>query len=114
MAEKVKMKKLIPVVIAAALVAGCADKSKLTPFEGFYFRTKVGKVDKRLDLFTVTVRDASQSAEGALQAGTHAGISHCVRYYGSSDIDWTVGPDAPADQLRIIDDRLVLSGACPQ
>ncbi|KAJ04890.1 hypothetical protein JQT66_03315 [Sulfitobacter mediterraneus] len=108
------MKIIVPALMVAALLAGCTNKDKLTPFEGFYYRTKVAKVDKQLDVFTVTVRDASQSVEGARQAGEHAAISHCVRFYGTSDIEWTVGPDTPAEELRIVDDRLIFSGRCPQ
>ena len=108
------MKILVPAFLVAAVLAGCTNKDKLTPFEGFYYRTKVAKVDKQLDVFTVTVRDASQSVEGARQAGEHAAISHCVENYGTSDIKWTVGPDTSAEELRIVDDRLVFSGRCPQ
>ena len=108
------MKIVFPFLMTAVLIAGCTDKKKLTPFEGHYFRTTVAKVDKQLDVFTVPVRAAAQSVEGARQAGEHAAISHCVQYYGTSDIKWTVGPDTPAEELRIVDDRLVFSGRCPQ
>lgn len=108
------MKIVIPVLMAVLALPACTDKKKLTPFDGHYFRTKVSKVDKNLFDFEVKIRDVSQSIEGARQAGEYAGISHCIRYYGSSDINWSVGPDTPAEELRVVDDTLIFRGVCPQ
>lgn len=108
------MKVTIPLILAAALVAGCSDSKNRFAFDGKYFRTKVAKVNKQRDVFTVTVKDVSQSFEGARAAALHAANGYCVGAYGSSDIDWVVGPDTPADQLRILDNTLTYQGTCPQ
>jgi hypothetical protein len=101
-------------LVCAALVAGCSDKKNRFAFDGKYFRTKVAKVDKQRDVFTVTVKDVSQSFEGARAAALHGANGYCVSTYGSSDIDWVVGPDTPVDQLRIVDNTLTYQGTCPQ
>ncbi len=102
------------VLVAVTALAGCQRNKDRILFDGKFFRTKIGKVDGQRDVFTVTVRDVSQSPEGALSAGRFAGVSYCVKNYGSSDIDWAVGPDTPPEQLRIVDNTLVFQGTCPQ
>jgi hypothetical protein len=108
------MKFMIPFVAAVVVLAGCENKNDRILFDGAYFRTTVKKVDKQLDVFTVQIRNVSQSLDGASEAGEYAGIDHCVRNFGTSDIEWSIGPDTPAEQLRVIDDNLIFSGVCPQ
>lgn len=108
------MKLMIPFVAAALLLTGCENNDDRIAFDGQFFRTKVSKVDKQLDVFTVNIRDVSRSLDGARQAGHHAGVEWCVENFGSSDIEWSVGPDTPPEQLQIVDDRLNFSGVCPQ
>jgi hypothetical protein len=108
------MKLMIPFVAAALLLTGCQNPNDRIAFDGEFFRTKVKKVDKQFDVFTVNIRDVSRSLEGAREAGRFAGVEYCVEKFGSSDIEWSVGPDTPTAQLRIVDDTLVFSGVCPQ
>jgi hypothetical protein len=108
------MKLMIPFVAAALLLTGCENNDGRIAFDGEFFRTKVKRVDKQLDVFTVNIRDVSRSLEGARQAGHHAGVEYCVENFGSSDIEWTIGPDTPAEQLQIVDNTLVFSGVCPK
>ncbi len=108
------MKYAIFLLAVVTTLAGCKNSNDRIAFDGKYFRTKVTKVDGKLDVFQVTVKDAAQSVEGARAAGLHEANSYCVRNFGSSEIDWVVGPDAPADQLRIVNGDLVLQGVCPQ
>ncbi|MEP5732511.1 MAG: hypothetical protein ABJL67_24435 [Sulfitobacter sp.] len=108
------MKILIPVVLMAALVAGCTDRKNRLQFDGHFFRTKVSKVDGQRDVIQVRIRDVAKSLDGAREAGRHAGISYCVKNYGSSKIAWSVGPDTPSEELRITDNALVFQGVCPQ
>ncbi|MEW9919163.1 hypothetical protein AB2B41_06090 [Marimonas sp. MJW-29] len=102
-------------VCAAVLVllAGCTDSKNRIAFDGQYFRAKASKVDNTRHAFTVRVRDVSRSLDGAIAAGRHEGISYCVNNFGSSDIEWTVGPDTPPEQLQITDNTLVFQGVCP-
>lgn len=109
-----KTRNSVMALICAVLVAGCSDNQNRFAFDGKFFRTKVKRVDKQRDEFVATVRGVSQSFEGARGAALHAANGYCVGTYGSSDIDWIVGPDTPADQLRIVDDTLTYRGTCPQ
>jgi hypothetical protein len=99
---------------ATALSACGGNKNQRIAFDGKYFRTKVAKVDGQRDEFTVTVRDVAQSPDGARAAARHEATAYCVGNYGSSAIDWTVGPDTPGQQLRIVDNTLTFRGTCPQ
>lgn len=111
-ADMTKSKMIILALVATGLVAGCTARKDRVLFDGKYFRTKVSKIDKQRDVFQVTVHDPAKSVEGAREAGRHAGNSYCVKNYGSSKIDWTIGPDA--EQLRVVDNKLVFQGTCPQ
>lgn len=94
------------------ILSACTSADDRLAFDGHYFSTDVDRVDGRRDHFVAEVRRASQSLEGAREAGRHAAISYCVGTYGSSDIDWIVGPDMPG--LTVAGDRLRLEGICPQ
>ncbi len=101
-------------LVALGVLAGCTDSKNRLAFDGYFFRTKVQKVDGQRDVFTVRIRDVAKSLDGAREAGRHAGVSYCVKTYGSSKIDWAVGPDTPPEQLRIEDNTLIFQGVCPQ
>jgi hypothetical protein len=107
------MKVLATAAAAALLLTACGSPTDDMLFDGFTFSTKVGKVDRQLDEFTVEIRDVSQSLEGARRAGAYAGIQHCVRHYGSSDVVWTVGPETPLTALPISNNTMVFRGTCP-
>ena len=108
------MKLIIPLAAAALLLMGCENNDDRIAFDGQFFGTKVKKVDKNFDVFTVKITHVSRSLDGARQAGHHAGVAWCVEHFGNSDIKWTVGPETPADQLQIVKDTMVFSGVCPQ
>lgn len=101
-------------IVAALMVGACTDSKNRIAFDGQYFRTKVSKVDGQRDVFTVTVRDVAKSLDGARAAGRHEGIAYCVENFGSSDIDWTVGPETAPEALQIIDNTIQFQGVCPQ
>ena len=107
------MKLAVAGMLALSVMAGCTNKRNLIAFDGHFYRVKVSKVDKERHVFAVRVRDVSQSLDGALEAARHGGNSYCIRNYGSSKIDWVVGPDTPPENLRIVDDTLVFQGVCP-
>lgn len=107
------MKIWTALVVCAGLTAGCTSSEDRILFDGQYFNAKLRKVDRQLDVFTVTVKPVSKSVEGALAAGQYEAIIHCVNYFGSSDIEWTVGPDTPSEQLSVVNDVLTLQGRCP-
>ena len=104
------------VCVGALLVsAGCAKREdRLLPFDGFLYKAKAGPVDKKVSRadFTATVWEVSQSLEGARQAGHYEATKYCIKEYGSSKVAWSVGPDTPPENLRIVDDTLTFSGRC--
>ncbi|WP_299725153.1 hypothetical protein [uncultured Tateyamaria sp.] len=100
-------------LIAVLLLSACnGRKADRIAFDGQFFRASAKKVDKqRLD-FEVTVRPVSASLEGARAAGAYEATRYCVGNFGTSDIDWTDGPDGEDGTLRISNDRLLLTGTC--
>lgn len=107
------MKIWIGVALCAGLLGACTAKEDRIYFDGQYFNAKVRKVERRLDVFTVTVKPVSNSLAGALEAGSYEATVYCVSTYGSSDVVWIAGPDVPQSQLNIDRDTLTLQGRCP-
>lgn len=82
-------------------------------FDGQRFRAVARPVERRdKQAFVVTVPGVSRSLQGAILAGDHAGKEHCVHYFGTSDIDWSVGPRTDPAALVIDGDTLRLAGRC--
>lgn len=107
------MKTVTLALLAAALiVTGCGQDEDQLSFDGQFYRAKLKKEGERHQ-FRVTARPVSASVDGAREAARYEAIRFCVTEYGSSDIIWTTSPDAPADQLPVADDTLVLTGECP-
>ncbi|MFL4470839.1 hypothetical protein ACERZ8_13450 [Tateyamaria armeniaca] len=101
-------------LIAALMLSACSGERKADriAFDGQFFRASAKKVDReRLD-FEVTVRPVSASLEGARAAGAYEATRYCVGNFGTSDIEWTNGPDGEDGTLRIANDRLLLLGTC--
>lgn len=102
-------------VLGALFLSACQQREdERVRFDGILFRAKAETVDKKVTLadFTATVSDVSQSIHAALEAGRYEGTKYCIAQYGTSRIDWRVGPDTPPENLRIVDDTLILSGRC--
>tara|TARA_R110000823_G_scaffold120472_2_gene245125 strand:+ start:834 stop:1160 length:327 start_codon:yes stop_codon:yes gene_type:complete len=106
------MKQIIFLLAGAVLLSGCTAQEDRLAFDGKYFSTNVSKVDGRRDVFTLRVKNAAQSIEGAREAARYHATTYCIRNYGSSDINWVVGPDAPAESLRLDGGVLTFQGAC--
>lgn len=107
------MKYWTGIVLCAGLIAGCTSSEDRILFDGHFYNAKLRKVERQLDQFVVTVRPVSKSLAGAREAGRYEATSHCINLFGSSDIIWAAGPDAPEDQLNIEKDTLTLQGRCP-
>lgn len=112
----VNSRRIVALGLAGLLTvtAGCNQKDKRTLFDGMYFKTKAAAVDRKVTLadFTVTVKDVAQSLDAARQAGGYAGTRYCIENFGSSRIDWAVGPDTEPGRLTIADNTLVFRGTC--
>lgn len=105
----------VMLLLVVATVAGCAridnlGRKKGVLFDGHQFRTRVEKTADAGEEFQVTVFRASQSVEGARQAGAYEAVRYCIQQFGSSDATWTVGPDS--EGLTVVDDTLTFQGRC--
>lgn len=96
---------------ACGIPISSADRVR---FDNKLFRTQAKPVDKKKapTEFTVVVHGASASVDGAREAGRYEGIKYCIEKFGSSRIDWKVGPDTEPQNLRIADDKLLFAGSC--
>lgn len=100
-------------LIAALMLSACSGrKADRVAFDGVFFRSTAGKVDKQVDQFEITVSPASASIDGAREAGRYEATRYCIRNFGTSDVAWTEGPDAEDGTLTIANDRLILRGTC--
>lgn len=105
------MQKPVLALLAVAALAACESREDRVLFDGIYFRSKAAKIDKdQPQSFTVTVNGFSQSADGAREAGRYEGTKYCIANYGTSNIEWSQGPDD--EQLAVDGDKLVLAGTC--
>lgn len=106
---------LVAAVAAVAMLAapGCTRKSERLLFNGAYYPTKARAADKSdRTLFTVSVRRADQGLPGAREAGRHGAKEYCLQNFGTSEIAWSVGPDASDAALTGGGKGVVLSGKC--
>lgn len=100
--------------------AGAIGVGSSTPFrtvldkDGVRYRAQVkaGEDDRR-DM-AISVSPFATDPEAALSTASFAANRYCILVYGGSDKTWTVGPDAPVDQLAIDDDTATLLGRCTQ
>ena len=106
------MRATITLLIVLASVAACGQESRRPAFDGKFFRASASKNgDSRAD-FAVKVRPVSASLEGAIEAGRYEATRYCVKLFGTSDIDWAVGPDQDPETLVVANDTLNFSGVC--
>ena len=100
-------------LIAGIGLAGCAKKDERVFFDGNYYPSKARAVSKDdRQEFSVAVRRVDQGLAGARQAGRHGGTEYCLKNFGTSDIEWIVGPDAPDAALGLPGSSLTMRGSC--
>jgi hypothetical protein len=116
-----KSSRVAMVVLLAAVtaVSGCSEKFRdsfrskkdLVTFDGHVYKSKAQKVSRETrDHFEVTVSRANQSLLGARQAGEYEATKYCISEYGTSNVDWLIGPE---DETIIpVDDKIMLEGFC--
>ncbi len=102
------------VALMLTLTACAGQRERQVAFDGHVFKAKASAVDKAVSRadFTATVSGVSKSLEGAREAGRYEGTKYCIVNYGSSRINWAVGPDTAPAQLRVVDDSLTFAGRC--
>lgn len=103
---------LLGLAVVIALGA-CSDRDRQRVlFDGVYFRTKAKAVKDDRQSFNVEVPKANRSINGAREAGRFEGTRYCIENFGTSDINWSLGPDAEDGRLVIENNDLRLSGRC--
>lgn len=106
--------RVLCIALMAASLGGCERagifRSDAPVFDGQRFRSQIKAERKDRQHFTVLVHQVSKSPEGAVAAGVYKATSHCITYFGTSDIDWTVGPDT--QPLPVNGDVLAMTGTC--
>ena len=96
------------------VLLGCSNPLDLeenkVSFDGHYFSSKItqNKTDNRY--FALMVRRASRSLSGARDAGRYEATRFCIKNFGTSDIEWVLGPDD--ENVGLTGKILKLSGKC--
>ncbi|SIS70462.1 hypothetical protein SAMN05421759_102495 [Roseivivax lentus] len=106
------MRSIIVLSAAMLSLAACGIGAERIAFEGNYYRASASAPAKDRANFTAVAGPASQGAEGAAAAARHEAVRHCVRYLGTSVIDYAVPAGTPAGALPRDGDRVVLRGTC--
>lgn len=108
--------RVLCILLMAATLTGCGRigliKRDTPTFEGQRFSGRVSSERRNRQVFTVTVNGVSKSLEGAIASAEYRATQHCIQYFGTSDIDWTVGPETDRQALRIANDSLTFRGTC--
>lgn len=108
------MKTALTLLAITAVLAGCEQRKDKLSFDGVVFRSKASKVDKDPKEMVVSVKPVSASFSGALQAGEYEATRYCVLNFGSSEIDWIVGPHQDEGSYAVENDTLMLRGNCDE
>jgi hypothetical protein len=101
-----------------AALAGCGQqgqgigRQQQTTFDGQVFRGNATADRDDRQRFVATVRTPSKSLEGAIEAAAHQGTRYCIETFGTSDIDWEIGPDTPPEEFSAEAPTLSLTGRC--
>jgi len=110
---------IVGLLIAATALSGCSgnwrasfksNRERVT-FEGYEYKAKAKQVSKEeRDHFEVVVSRANQSLIGARQAGGYEAVKYCIKEYGTSKMDWVIGPET--ETIIPVDDKIRLEGYC--
>ncbi len=102
----------IAVLVAAFALSACQKRNERVLFDGKYYPVKESGAKGDRNSFVVTVRRAEQGLDAAREAGRHGGTRYCLKNFGTSDIDWTQGPDAEDAELELSGGNLIFRGRC--
>ncbi|MGP6085519.1 hypothetical protein [Antarctobacter jejuensis] len=110
------MKRAICLMMISVVLAGCGGGGKglfhrdSPLFDGQRFGGSVKAARSDRQSFVVTINGVSKSPEGAIAAAEYKATQHCIEYFGTSDVDWQVGPQTTP--LPVSNDTLTLRGSC--
>jgi hypothetical protein len=100
-------------VVTLGWLAGCTEYAERVYFDGRYYPASADRVSRDArERFTVSVRRVDQGIDGARKAGRHEATRYCIQNFGTSRIDWQLGPEAEAALLRTPSGNLLLKGEC--
>lgn len=93
-------------------LGACTKNKERVLFNGVYYPTKETSESDDRRSFKVSVRRAERGMLGAREAGRYGGTRYCLKNFGTSDLEWTQGPDAEDGVLEIAGGNLILRGRC--
>lgn len=105
------MRGLTATFLIAALALSACGKA---PYEyaGSSHKAKVKTERSNRAVMVIPTKKVSDGLDGARAAALFEATRHCVHYFGTSDIIWTIGPDTPDDQLPIDGEVVTFKGEC--
>lgn len=108
------MMRALGILALTVSLVGCGGgklfQNDAPTFDGKRFRGQVSVERENRQVFTVTIQEVSKSAEGAVGAAEYKAVQHCIQYFGTSDIDWQIGPET--SPLPVVNDTLTFRGSC--
>ncbi len=110
------LRALVILTCLAVTLSACGKNAdKRIRFDGEIFRGNAKATDKAdRTYFIATAGPVSKSLEGAREALRYEGTKYCIKWFGISDIDWDVDPQAEATALPIDGDKLIIKGRCAE
>lgn len=96
---------------AFSMLGGCAQNGE-NDFVGSEYRSKSWPVKGDRQAFVVVVSGAGADGSAPREAARYRATQYCLGNFGTSDIDWTVGPETSSDGLRRWRGGLVFYGRC--
>ncbi|MEC9199128.1 hypothetical protein [Donghicola tyrosinivorans] len=99
-------------LIAALAVSACGKQ----PYEyaGSNHKAKVKTARSDRATMTIPTKKVSDGLDGARAAAQFEATRHCLKYFGSSDIIWAVGPETADADLPINGEVVTFSGVCAE
>ncbi|MEM8850589.1 MAG: hypothetical protein AAGE03_11210 [Pseudomonadota bacterium] len=92
---------------------GAGTRRGVAEVQGVRFRTRVTATSDDRRNFLTSTPGAARAPVAASEAGRTQAITYCLRLFGGSQIQWTVGPDVEPEQIALDDaGTLVMSGRC--
>ncbi|MEM8823932.1 MAG: hypothetical protein AAGF30_10020 [Pseudomonadota bacterium] len=94
-------------------IGGPSVRRGVVEVSGIRFRTRVTATSEDRRSFNTSTPGAVQAPQAAAEAGRTQAITYCLRTFGGSQIQWTVGPDVEPEDI-VLDEAgtLILAGRC--
>ncbi len=105
------MRGLTATFLISALALSACGKGAFE-YAGSNHRAKVKTARADRAVMVIPTKNVSDGLDGARAAAEFEATRHCIHYFGTSDIVWTVGPETPDDQLPIDGETVTFSGEC--